>query len=304
MGGGWFGGGWQGGGWQGGGWQGGGWQGGGWQSGGADGVFAMRTDQPRVAKGTLSNATPAYPIHGWDADLFALTFLPDFFKATVNGKSWDAFITLPPPPIVRPAGYTGTINPGEDSIDDLRILAVTERPEAMGEIFNQHQNQQLCFMELLMMTQTSHPKTFFAMKLAARVGEVVMMSLKRKFNRPRPSQYFPLLSTPIGVPGHSAYPAGHAVIAHLTANVLTEITAKGAANSAYAESLSTLAAEISFNRVIAGFHFRSDIKAGETAGDLTHQFLKGMPSPYSANNPPTAPNFDYKWAVLAAQDEW
>ncbi len=47
----------------------------------------------------------------------------------------------------------GVVGAGEDSIDDLRILAVTERPEAMGEILNQHQNQQLCFMKLLMMTR-------------------------------------------------------------------------------------------------------------------------------------------------------
>ncbi len=51
MGGGWLGGGWQGGGWQGGGWQGGGWQGGGWASGGGgEGLYAMRVDQPLVAK--------------------------------------------------------------------------------------------------------------------------------------------------------------------------------------------------------------------------------------------------------------
>ena len=75
----------------------------------------------------------------------------------------------------------GVVAPGDDSIDDLRMLAVTERPEAMGKILNQHQSQQLCFMNFLMMTQNSHPATFFAMKLAARVGEVVMMRLKRKY---------------------------------------------------------------------------------------------------------------------------
>ena len=101
---------------------------------------------------------------------------------------------------------------------------MTERPEAMGEILNQAQNQQLCFMQLLTMTASSHPKTFFVMKLAARVGEVVMMRLKRHFNRPRPTQYFPTLYPPLPVPGHSSYPAGHAVIAQLTANVLIEVT--------------------------------------------------------------------------------
>jgi hypothetical protein len=307
LGGGWQGGGWQGGGWQGGGWQGGGWQGGGWSGGGAGGPFAMRTDQPRVAKGTVTNTNPnlPYPHTCWDADLYSLTFLPEFFKAKVSTKTWDQFITIPNPPIVRPAGYTGTVNPGEDSIDDLRILAVTERPEAIGEILDQHQNQQLCFMDLLMMTQNSHPKTFFVMKIAARVGEVVMMHLKRQFNRPRPSQMFPLLSTPVGVPGHSAYPAGHALIARLTANVLIEVTSKGnPPKSPYEEALKTLATEIGFNRVIAGFHFRSDIKAGEDAGDLTHRFLQGMPPIYTPTNPARPHDFDYPMAIAAAKAEW
>jgi hypothetical protein len=305
LGGGWQGGGWQGGGWQGGGWQGGGWQGGGWQGGGAGGPFAMRVDQPRVAKGSVTNTNAAFPVRYWDADLYALTFLPEFFKAKVGGKAWDVFITVGNPPIVHPAGYTGVVTPGADSIDDLRNLAVTERPEAMGEILDQHQNQQVCFMDLLMMTQNSHPKTFFVMKVAARVGEVVMMHLKRQFNRPRPSQMFPLLSPSVGVPGHSAYPAGHALIARLTANVLTEVTTKGTPpSSPYAEALRTLATEIGFNRVIAGFHFRSDITAGETAGDLTHQFLQGMPPIYTTANPARPHDFDYKTAIAAAQAEW
>src|SRR3954454_4105019 len=147
----------------------------------------------------------------------------------------------------------GVVAAGDDSIDHLRILAVTERPEAMGEILNQHQNQQLCFMQLLMMTATSHPHTFFVITLAARVGEVVMMRLKRHFNRPRPTQSFPTLYPPVPVPGHSSYPAGHALIARLTAKVLIEVTTVPAAGrSLYKNSLLKLADEIGRNRVIAG----------------------------------------------------
>ena len=233
MGGGWLGGGWQGGGWQGGGWQGGGWQGQG--GGGSEGMYAMRFDRPLVAEDVTSspppnhpppdgNTAPNFPLHGWDSDLFSLTFLPDFLTAKVGVQTWDAFITIPNfPQVIMPGGVVPP-NSNDDSIDDLRILAVTERPEAMGEIVNQAQNQQLCFMQLLTMTQDSHPATFFVMKLAARVGEVVMMSLKRNFNRPRPTQYFPTLYPPLPVPGHSSYPAGHAVIAELTAKVLIEVT--------------------------------------------------------------------------------
>jgi hypothetical protein len=316
MGGGWLGGGWQGGGWQGGGWQGGGWQGGGWQGGGwaggggAEGIFAMRPDRPLVAEDVNPDfkPNPTFPEHGWDDDLFALTFLPDFFTATVDVgggvlQTWEQFITLNPPPAVSPPG----VAPGgpNDYIDDLRILAVTERPEAMGEIINQHQNQQLCFMQLLTMTATSHRATFFAMKLAARVGEVVMMRLKRRFNRARPTQYYPALYPPLPVPGHSSYPAGHALIAYVTAHVLIEATTPAMGPSPYEQSLLKLAEEISLNRVIAGFHFRSDIAAGKTAGELTHDFLSGMPDPYVPPNPaPVPPMFSYGSVVRDAKAEW
>lgn len=267
-------------------------------------MYAMRPDRPLVAEDVTpdGNSNPKFPPHAWDSDLFSLTFLPDFFMAQVGGKTWDKYITINPtiPKVVMPGGIVAL---GDDSIDDLRILAVTERPEAMGEIVNQAQNQQLCFMQLLTMTQNSHPATFFVMKLAARVGEVVMMCLKRKFNRPRPTQYYPTLYPPLVVPGHSSYPAGHAVIAHLTARVLIEVTTPNVGASPYEKSLIKLADEIGLNRVIAGLHFKSDIAEGAKAGDLTHQFLTKMTNPY-ATNPPTPPDFSYATAVAAAKKEW
>jgi acid phosphatase (class A) len=267
----------------------------------------MRADRPLVAEDVSAppppdgNPNPKFPLKAWDSDLFALTFLADFFTAAVGGKTWAGWETDiinamgPFPAVVMPGG-----GGGGDKIDDLRILAVTERPEAMGEILNQHQNQQLCFMQLLTMTATSHPKTFFLMKLAARIGEVVMMRLKRHFNRPRPTQYYPTLYPPLPVPGHSSYPAGHALIARLTANVLIEATTVGAAGrSFYKNSLVKLADEIGRNRVIAGFHFWSDISAGVIAADMTYQFLTGMPA-----GAVVEPNFNYASAVIAANAEW
>lgn len=324
LGGGWQGGGWQGGGWQGGGWQGGGWQGGGWQGGGGGGLYAMRVDQPMVAKDLdptvnkpatpLSLAAPHFSPRYWDADLYALTILPDFFAGKLGTKFWHEYITVDPPPVVREAGYTGAIGPTDDLIDDLRILAVTERPEAMGEILNQANDQQLCFMQLLMMTASSHPKTFFAMKLAARVGEVVMMRLKRQWNRPRPTQYCPSLYPPVAVPGHAAYPAGHALIAHLTAEVLKEATKipvapPAIAKSPYEKSLDELAKQIGQNRVIAGLHFKSDITAGAAAGIKTWEFLKGftLPAPAAPPPPPPLPApavFTFANIMTAAQKEW
>jgi PAP2 superfamily protein len=288
----------------GGGWfdaMGGGWldaMGGGWTDTGgsapAGRVFAMRADRPLAETPVPLNPNPTFPVSFWDSDLFALTFLPDFLSAQVNGQTWNQAITVGNPPLVIQSG------PGAgDRIDELLELAVTERPEALGEILNQHQNQQLCFLQLLMIDRNSHPRTYFALKLAARVGEVVMMRLKRHFNRARPSQYCATLYPPVPVPGHASYPAGHALIAHLTARVLTQITTKGSA-SPYEDALTLLAERIGRNRVIAGLHFFSDIDAGAEAAEKTHGFLKGMPG--SAN--PTPPVFTYKSVIDAAKKEW
>ena len=286
----------------GGGWfdaMGGGWfdaMGGGWVDspggGGAGHGFAMRADRPmaehRLKKINVDDAFPVFPPRYWDSDLAALAYLPKFFTFTdANGKTWErAIVVEDPPPVVRSGS-------GGDSIDELLTLAVTERPEAMGEILNQNQNQQLCFLQLLMMNRNSHPATYFAIKVMARIGEAVMIHFKRHFNRARPSQVCPTLFPPVPVPGHASYPAGHAVIANLTAACLKDIV-KGPANapsrSSFDEALDLLAHNIGLNRVIAGLHYRSDIKAGAKAGKDTYDFLKQIE--------------DFSNAIKDAKKEW
>jgi hypothetical protein len=273
-------------------------------------TFAMRADKPMVADdiNLAANANPKFPAHSWDSDMYAVTILPEFINATPGGVSWEKYLidALGPPPAVILSGSGGL--PTDDRIDDLRRFAVTERPEAMGEILNQNKNQQLCFLQMMMVTHTSHPRTYFVMKVAARVGELVMIRLKRHFNRPRPGQYCPTLYPPIAVPSHASYPAGHAVIAHLTAKCLTEVTANAAGVSPYEASLTELANVIGLNRVYAGLHFQSDIDAGALAGQLAHGILQSLPAvPVNADDPLLAASpacFTYATAVAAAKAEW
>jgi acid phosphatase (class A) len=64
------------------------------------------------------------------------------------------------------------------------------------------------------------------------------------------------------VPGHGSYPAGHALIARLTAKVLIEVVPAGRH-----AALLELARRIGFNRVIAGLHYESDCDAGAAVAD-------------------------------------
>lgn len=237
-------------------------------------VFAMRADHPLAEIPVPGDFTATFRASEWDPDLFALTIMPQFMKAKVGTKTWDAAITLPAPaPITQPM------------IDDLLILAITERPDALPEILQQNQNFQICWLQLLNISRTSHPQTYRLMKLVARCGELAMIILKlRNPTRPRPSQVCPMLYPPVPVPGHASYPAGHALIGSFTSACLADVV------PAHAKALETLAARVGFNRVIAGLHFRQDVDVGLQVGQQLMPFIKQCQL--------------YKDTLAAAQAEW
>ncbi|MDA9401970.1 PA-phosphatase [Bradyrhizobium liaoningense] len=267
MGGNWFGGNWFGGNWFGGNWSGG--------SGGGGGspVFAMRADRPLAEIAITRDYSAKFRDAEWDPDLRAIAILPEFLSQTIDKKQWQAAVALPPPT------YPVTAK----MIDEVLMLAVAERPEALGEIVEENQNFQLRWLQLLNISATSHPHTFLLMKIMARVGEFAMVELKLQYPnpagagpppywyQPRPSQVCPTLYPPVQVPGHPAYPAGHALIGTLTSECLADLLPQ------YKEALRALAARVGMNRVIAGLHYREDIDAGARAAVALKPYLTACP---------------------------
>lgn len=267
MGGNWFGGNWFGGNWFGGNWTG--------ASGGGGGspVFAMRADRPLAEIAIKRDYNAKFRDAEWDPDLRALAIMPEFLSQTLNGKQWQAAVALPPPT------YPVTAK----MIDEVLVLAVAERPEALGEIVEENQNFQMRWLQLLNITATSHPQTFLLMKIMARVGEFAMVQLKLQYSKPpgatappywyqpRPSQVCPTLYPPVPVPGHPSYPAGHALIGKLTSECLIDLLPQ------YKEPLRALAARVAMNRVIAGLHYREDIDAGARAAVDLKPYLTACP---------------------------
>jgi acid phosphatase (class A) len=272
MGSGWLGSGWHGSGWHGSGWQGSGWAGG----GGAAGMFAMRDDKP-FADFKITpplNFAVAYPEGQWDPDLSALRILPEFFSIkNTAGNDWKTRIG-------KVKDWKTFSNADiQREIDQLLILAVTERPTALGEIIQQNQNFQIGWLHLLMIDQGSHPLTFRLMKLAARVGEAVMIHYKYHFKRPRPSQICPTLFQPVEVPGHAAYPAGHALIAYLTTNCLIDMLPNTNKSKPVLKLvLEKFAERLAFNRCIAGLHYPSDNEAGKAIAEKMVPILRDCPT--------------------------
>jgi len=259
-------------------WFGSSWFGSSWSgsSGGSPGfdVFVTRDDHPLAETPVPLHSAAKFRDRDWGAEWISMTILPQFMAAKINGQTWDQAIVLPAPLVVT-----------QQMIDELLVLAVTERPQALPEIIQENQNFQLCWMQLLNITPNSHPETFLLMKLAARVGELSMTILKRRNpNAGRPSQYCPMLYPPVAVPGHSTYPAGHSIIGQLTTECLAELVPQ------HTVALNKLAARCSINRVIAGLHFRQDCDVGTDVARKLLPFIKQCPV--------------YQATFTAAQAEW
>jgi membrane-associated phospholipid phosphatase len=99
------------------------------------------------------------------------------------------------------------------------------------------------------------------------------MHHKARFNRMRPSSILPCLLPPLEVPGHAAYPSGHATQAQLIAMCLEIVMPRNRVMPASPAGpvgqfmpqygpLRMMADRIARNREVAGLHYRSDTWAG------------------------------------------
>ena len=97
----------------------------------------------------------------------------------------------------------------------------------------------------------------------------IILHVKFKFNRPRPSQVSDIKPTPNEGGYSPAYPSGHAVQATVTAGILSKI------HPEHSEEFSKIADKIGQNRLRAGLHYPSDHRAGQALG---MEILEDIPS--------------------------
>ena len=88
--------------------------------------------------------------------------------------------------------------------------------------------------------------------------------IKNSFSRPRPYLYLKDINPCIAKETSLAYPSGHATLAALYADVLTDLFPEHTA------AFQKRRNEIANDRVLAGIHHRSDVKYGLVLGDLLH----------------------------------
>lgn len=157
-----------------------------------------------------------------------------------------------------------------------------ERSDALGEIVAQdvlYERFAVFFLRPLRITPVSHTATCTLLHVAGLIGLLTVMHFKNQFNRPRPSQYRPTLNPPVSVPGHPAFPSGHATQSLLMAELVLAAMGRALAHGPTLQAewkpyLHTLAYRMGRNREIAGLHFESDSTAGYELAHKIMQFLE------------------------------
>jgi len=100
---------------------------------------------------------------------------------------------------------------------------------------------------------------------------VVVFTLKKEFDRVRPSFLAPELELLIPNPRHPAYPSGHSTCAHVLALVFADL------GIASGDLLWKDAGQIAFRREIAGVHYASDSLAGQKLARQIYAALQQSP---------------------------
>jgi len=193
-------------------------------------------------------------IHGtqkWDGKYLAYTTKQTGYLA----KDWRKSFVLPVPPA----------NSSDRTRGELEYLKglIPQRKKHQKEIQDEVLTKRFKWGEFTYEELTKGEKFKHTSKLILATYQelgVVVFVFKQRFNRVRPSvlaeKYGSKLGTLVKIPGHPAYPSGHATGAFTLAYILQEL------DPANAETYRKDALRIARNREIGGLHYPSDTEAG------------------------------------------
>ncbi len=167
-------------------------------------------------------------------------------------KDWSSRVVLPSPPAngsprtAKEVEYLLDLQAKRMPADEA---AIRKEAEFAGMRFGKHGS-----MDLLDVAK--RPWTAALMDAGAKQLNPLLFKLKLRFDRVRPSILDPRLKPVMKVPGHPAYPSGHASQAFFIAYLLAELDPPNR------EVYLADAIGIAKRREIAGFHYPSDTAAG------------------------------------------
>ena len=200
--------------------------------------------------------------HYWDAEVRASVYLNEFLT---KNTGWQKQVS----DLIKPKHEELHQNKGAQLREMLEIA--DERDERFAEIVDQHEAEGPIkyWLGMLMIDPGSAPATYQLIRVARRVGEVVVMCLKEEYGEARPSQVCPAIMPMIDPPVTPSFPAGHALQSHLISKCLQ--AAQRLRDQP--EMLFDLSKRIAENRIVAGLHYPLDNKAGEIAADKCFDLL-------------------------------
>lgn len=185
----------------------------------------------------------------WDPKL-----TPYLSKETKILTNWQETIRLPDPPAnssERTRAELDYLKNLESVRSDDQKNAILRELKVIGMKIGSHE------MGPIFEKETSRPETRKLLLAGMHDMEIIIFKTKAHFNRVRPTHLDPDIHPSIEVPGHPAYPSGHATQAHVLAYLFCELDPES--SEAYLRS----AAQIARNREIAGVHYPSDSAAGQ-----------------------------------------
>jgi hypothetical protein len=131
---------------------------------------------------------------------------------------------------------------------------------------------------------SDYPATRALLKQAKRDLKPVVAALKDRFRRIRPFQADPTLHPALDPDGSFSFPSKHAALGTLFADLLIRL------DPADAEALAGEGRLIAADRVLAGLHWPSDVRAGQHLGEAFARDWLARP--------------DLAWMVQDAAAEW
>lgn len=232
-----------------------------------------------------------FPYGHWGPQHFAMAMLAEFAAVTraseddphwlkvlsTSNHSADHFDTFP-----ATIGYkngSGKVDLKAE-LDELERL-IEYRPGILAEAVAQRDVILPYFRGIAHFNRASHPATVYLCYAAERIAAFAVMHYKWTFKRPRPSQYRASLLPPIEVPGHAAYPSGHATHAHILADLLEYVILPQGhcyGDPAKPSPFRMMADRIARNREILGLHFPSDSAIGRKLATGCFGIMREMPT--------------------------
>lgn len=184
----------------------------------------------------------------------ALSFLdrPSHFL----GREELLALPVPPPP-------TNSSPETRAELDQLLALQAARTPAQQRSIENHREYDHVCqaILQAAHGDLRSAPRTRALLTHVEQDASLAVFHAKRRFQRARPHQLEPRLHPCIAVPGHPAYPSGHALQGYLVARVLSLIFPESR------DALTSAGTLIGHEREIAGLHYPGDARASRILGE-------------------------------------